>query len=157
MWAAAGHGAELVSAFDGVSYVQRGVLGRGKSSEPLAVFVSFRDGETLLRLESNQMAVAKIKLSADASVIGLEGGFLLDKCAVEKYVLPVFRAILLKRGFYECAVVGQDGRVSEIRADGFSIKLGGYSEYSGGIVMPRSMRVEGENFWLKLELVMAKK
>ncbi len=151
--------AAQISPFARTSYVQRGTLSeRGRGELGITAMVSAKPGgEAALQLETSNAVMAKILLDENGNPKLAEGGPLFSECAVKKYVLPAFRAILMARDSYLEAELDAEGRPVKLICDGFEIRFGSYPKKAGPFPIPEFTAICGDEFSLVLRTVSAKR
>ncbi len=146
------------SPFRGISYSQHGILVIGENSMPIDAHVKFfNDNSTALQLETTGKTVAKLKLDPSGNILLSSGSPPFGELFANKFVLPVFKAILLFDTSYSRAYFDSKWQIVNIAAPRFNVKFEDYSAKGNSLALPRVIRAEGKSFLLRLELIEVKK
>ncbi len=147
----------IESPFRGKSYSQRGILSFGGESLPISVHVKFfPDNSTALQMETAGLAIAKLKLDSRGDVLLCFAPPPLGESFAKKYVLPVFKAILLFDASYSRAYFDSKWQITSIITPRFKINFKDYPTGGKPPRLPHILEAEGRDFRLSLELVNAK-
>lgn len=146
-----------VSALEGLSYIQRGILRYDGSEVALTAYVKNSPEKSVLVLDSPVGALAKISMDADGGEISCEGGAFFPERLARKFILRDFRAALglLDAAGLEDAVLYLDGsgNVASIKTPSYEIGFSDYRLFEGcAKPLPQTVRINAGQYSLTLTL-----
>lgn len=146
-----------ISALDGASYVQRGILRYDGGDVALTAYVKNSPEKSVLVLDSPVGAFAKISMDAEGNEISCEGGAFFPERLARKFILRDFRAALGLFGAagLENAVLHLDasGNLAAVKTPSYEICFSDYRLFDGcARPLPQTVRINAGQYSLALTL-----